>query len=135
MIDGDDVGRDFGTLVVPRIGSLQLTHQVLDELPAGKPWSRSVRCRHAMSTWSGWNAGSPLADLVRHVVATRQGHATIGDHGTSPWLFPDGQPGRPISPYQLTERLRQLGLRPAQAIAENPTNLCLSCGYLGSRGD
>ena len=57
----------------------------------------------------------PLADLVRHVVETRQGHATIGDHGTSPWLFPGGQPGRPISSYQLAERLRQLGLRPGQA--------------------
>jgi hypothetical protein len=57
----------------------------------------------------------PLADLVRQVAATRQGHATIGDHGTSPWLFPGGQPGRPISSYQLAERLRQLGLRPAQA--------------------
>ncbi|MEV5750187.1 hypothetical protein AB0L00_20395 [Actinoallomurus sp. NPDC052308] len=57
----------------------------------------------------------PLADLVRQVAATRQGHATIGDHGTSPWLFPGGQPGRPISSYQLAERLRHLGLRPGQA--------------------
>ena len=30
----------------------------------------------------------------------------------SRWLFPGGQPGRPISSYQLGERLRQLGLRP-----------------------
>ena len=57
----------------------------------------------------------PLAALVLQLVATRSGHAAIGDQGTSPWLFPGGQPGRPISAYQLGERLRQLGLRPGQA--------------------
>jgi hypothetical protein len=57
----------------------------------------------------------PLAGLARQVAATRHGHAAIGDHGTSPWLFPGGQPGRPLSSYQLNERLRQLGIRPAQS--------------------
>ncbi|MQA17296.1 MAG: hypothetical protein GEV09_25175 [Pseudonocardiaceae bacterium] len=57
----------------------------------------------------------PLATLVRQVVATRRGHATIGDHGSSPWLFPGGQPGRPISAYRLGQRLHQLGIRPGQA--------------------
>jgi hypothetical protein len=33
----------------------------------------------------------------------------------SPWLFPGGQPGRPISAFQLAERLRHLGLNPAQS--------------------
>ncbi|MGW2256219.1 hypothetical protein ACWCXH_39735 [Kitasatospora sp. NPDC001660] len=33
----------------------------------------------------------------------------------SPWLFPGGQPGRPISTTQLTQRLNQLGIRPNQA--------------------
>ena len=53
----------------------------------------------------------------RHAVpaATRRGHAAIGDQGTSPWLFPGGQPGRPISAEQLTERLRQIGIRSGQA--------------------
>jgi hypothetical protein len=57
----------------------------------------------------------PLAELVRAVAATRRGHAGLGDQGTSPWLFPGGQPGRPISAFRLTERLRQLGLRSGQA--------------------
>ena len=35
--------------------------------------------------------------------------------GTSPWLFPGGQPGQPISAYQLAERLRQLGIRSGQS--------------------
>ena len=50
----------------------------------------------------------PLDALVLQLVATRHGHAAIGDAGTSPWLFPGGQPGQPISAYQLAERLRQL---------------------------
>ena len=57
----------------------------------------------------------PLAELVRQLVAFRRGHATLGDQGTSRWLFPGGQPGRPISAAHLSERLRQVGLRPSQA--------------------
>jgi hypothetical protein len=57
----------------------------------------------------------PLAGLVRDLAGTRRGHAVIGAPGTSPWLFPGGQPGRPISAFQLTKRLRDLGLNPAQS--------------------
>jgi uncharacterized protein YidB (DUF937 family) len=57
----------------------------------------------------------PLDTLVQQLAATRRGHAAIGDQGTSPWLFPGGQPGRPISAEQLTERLRQIGIRSGQA--------------------
>jgi len=57
----------------------------------------------------------PLAALVLQLVASRHGHGALGDQGTSSWLFPGGQPGRPLSAYQLGERLRQLGLRPGQA--------------------
>lgn len=56
----------------------------------------------------------PLATLVLQLVASRRGHGTLGDEGTSTWLFPGGRPGRPISAAQLSERLRQLGLRPGQ---------------------
>lgn len=57
----------------------------------------------------------PLAELALQLVAIRRGHAVIGDQGTSPWLFPGGQPGKPISDFRLAERLRQLGLRPGQS--------------------
>ena len=57
----------------------------------------------------------PLATLVLHLVATRQGHATTGDQGTSPWLLPGGRPGQPISPCRLGERLRQIGIQPGPA--------------------
>lgn len=52
----------------------------------------------------------PLAGLARHVAATRRGHAVIGGHRTSLWLFPGGQPGRPISGFRMNERLNQLGI-------------------------
>jgi hypothetical protein len=57
----------------------------------------------------------PLAALVHTLIANRSGLAALGDKGTSPWLFPGGQPGRPISAERLAERLRQLGLRSGQA--------------------
>ncbi|SPL88396.1 unnamed protein product [[Actinomadura] parvosata subsp. kistnae] len=57
----------------------------------------------------------PLDDLVRHLLARRRGHAAIGDHATSPWLFPGGQPGRPISSFRLAGRLRDLGIHSGQA--------------------
>jgi hypothetical protein len=57
----------------------------------------------------------PFATLSRDLVATRHGHATTGVHGTSRWLFPGGQPGRPVSADRLGERLRLLGIRPGQA--------------------
>jgi hypothetical protein len=57
----------------------------------------------------------PLDALVLDLIATRRGHAAIGAQEPSPWLFPGGQPGRPISAFQLGQRLRQLGLHPGQA--------------------
>jgi hypothetical protein len=52
----------------------------------------------------------PVDTLVRQLVVTRHGHATLGDQGTSPWLFPGGRPGQPISAARLAERLRQNGI-------------------------
>jgi hypothetical protein len=57
----------------------------------------------------------PLDALTLQVVAARHGHAAIGGQETSPWLFPGGQAGRPISAYQLAGRLRQLGVRSGQS--------------------
>jgi hypothetical protein len=56
----------------------------------------------------------PVAALARTVLANRKGHATIGARQSSPWLFPGGQPGRPISIARLTARLSDLGIRPGQ---------------------
>jgi hypothetical protein len=57
----------------------------------------------------------PLDTLIMRLAATRTGHAAIGASTESDWLFPGGQPGRPISAYRLGERLHALGIRPGQA--------------------
>ena len=57
----------------------------------------------------------PLASLTLRLADERRGHAVTGDQGASRWLFPGGQPGRPISADRLAGRLRQLGLRPDPA--------------------
>ncbi|QXU51796.1 site-specific integrase [Rhodococcus sp. LW-XY12] len=57
----------------------------------------------------------PLSTLVATLVDTRTGHAAIGKRGASPWLFPGGQPGRPLSTAQMGKRLRALGIRPNPA--------------------
>jgi hypothetical protein len=56
----------------------------------------------------------PVATIARTVLASRKGHAAIGARHPSPWLFPGGQPGRPISTDGLTRRLNDLGIRPGQ---------------------
>jgi hypothetical protein len=57
----------------------------------------------------------PLAGLVLGLVDCRRGHAALGDQGTSPWLFPGGRPGHPISSARMTERLRELGIQSGQS--------------------
>ncbi|MFE5668290.1 hypothetical protein ACFQ7W_30725 [Streptomyces niveus] len=55
-----------------------------------------------------------VAELALQQVAARRSHAVLG-RTDSPWLFPGGQPGRPISAWAMGERLRKLGIRLAQA--------------------
>jgi hypothetical protein len=57
----------------------------------------------------------PAASIALAVAANRKGHATIGATDPSPWLFPGGQPGQPISSARLTQRLEALGISPRQA--------------------
>ena len=56
----------------------------------------------------------PLATLVRELLANRQGKAKIGTPDDVPWLFPGGQPGRPLSDSQIGLRLHKIGIRPQQ---------------------
>jgi hypothetical protein len=56
----------------------------------------------------------PLAWLMRELVATRRGHATIGRPRTVPWLFPGGRPGHSLSGDRLGERLRNIGMHPRE---------------------
>jgi hypothetical protein len=56
-----------------------------------------------------------VANLTRHLLTGKRGHATTGAGYPSPWLFPGGQPGRPISATHLGQRLKDLGIQPGQA--------------------
>ncbi|MEU0414749.1 site-specific integrase [Streptomyces griseorubiginosus] len=52
----------------------------------------------------------PIAELALEQVTARRSHAVLAQT-ESPWLFPGGQPGRPISAWAMGERLRKLGIR------------------------
>ena len=56
----------------------------------------------------------PVAELALRQVSARRSHAVLAQTD-SPWLFPGGQPGRPISAWAMGERLRKLGIRLAEA--------------------
>ncbi|UQA92481.1 hypothetical protein [Streptomyces halobius] len=55
----------------------------------------------------------PVAELALQQVAVRRSHAALA-RTDSPWLFPGGQLGRPISVWAMGERLRKLGIRLAE---------------------
>jgi hypothetical protein len=57
----------------------------------------------------------PVAGLARQLLEGKRGHATTGAGDPSPWLFPGGQPGRPVSSGNLGTRLKGLGIQPGQA--------------------
>jgi len=57
----------------------------------------------------------PLDQMVRELVETRAGHAAVGNHRESPWLFPGGRPGQHLSAFRMVERLRQLGVQASRA--------------------
>jgi integrase len=52
-----------------------------------------------------------LARILTGLIAAGRSHAGTGSPITSPWLFPGGMPGQPITPSRLGERLRALGIR------------------------
>ena len=86
-----------------RIATLTLAH--VSESPAGLSLSLGS---HPV------DIPEPLAGLIRELTARRRGHTAIGRADDSTWLFPGGQPGRPISPQRLAARLTLLGI-PARA--------------------
>ncbi|MBV9450713.1 MAG: hypothetical protein JO345_32965 [Streptosporangiaceae bacterium] len=89
---------------VARISRLTTSHVTIDG-PAVK-----IRLGPAPIALPG-----PVADLTRQLLDGKRGHATTGAGQPSPWLFPGGQPGRPISASHLGQRLKDLGIQPGQA--------------------
>ncbi|MEV5205625.1 hypothetical protein [Streptomyces sp. NPDC053720] len=56
---------------------------------------------------------APVAELALQQIEVRRSHAVLG-RTDSPWLFPGGQPGGPISAWAMGERLREIEIRLAQ---------------------
>ena len=52
-----------------------------------------------------------LGRILTELTRTGRAHTGTGSPATSPWLFPGGMPGRPITPSRLGERLRAIGIR------------------------
>ncbi len=52
-----------------------------------------------------------LARILTDLITAGRPYTGTGSPIISPWLFPGGMPGQPITPSQLGERLRALGIR------------------------
>lgn len=52
----------------------------------------------------------PLGALLIQLIAEGKPYTGIGSPAQTPWLFPGGLPGRPITASQLAHRLRALGI-------------------------
>jgi integrase len=52
----------------------------------------------------------PLGVILTDLIRTGRTHTGTGSPLTTPWLFPGGLPGQPITPGRLSGRLRALGI-------------------------
>ena len=52
----------------------------------------------------------PLGVILTELVRTGRSHTGTGSPATTPWLFPGGLPGRPITASRLGQRLNILGI-------------------------
>jgi hypothetical protein len=52
----------------------------------------------------------PLGVILTELIRTGRSHTGTGSPVTTPWLFPGGLPGRPITAARLGQRLRILGV-------------------------
>jgi len=52
----------------------------------------------------------PLAVILTELIRAGRPHTGTGSPASTPWLFPGGLPGRPITAAQLGQRLRTLGV-------------------------
>jgi hypothetical protein len=52
----------------------------------------------------------PLGVILTELIRAGRSHVGTGSPASTPWLFPGGLPGRPITPARLGQRLRTLGI-------------------------
>lgn len=105
---------DDTLLLVDRVaGSLLLCYaQPLSRITA---ITRDQITRHPRHTTITFGASDivvpqPLAGLLAAQLDTTPTYASVGAPATSPWLFPGGHAGRPLTPARLGARLNKLGL-------------------------
>ena len=55
-------------------------------------------------------APEPLAVILTELIRTGRSHTGTGSPADTPWLFPGGLPGQPITAARLGQRLRNLGI-------------------------
>jgi len=55
---------------------------------------------------------APLGVILTDLTRTGRTHTGTGSPAISPWLFPGGLPGRPITAPRLGDRLRAIGIHP-----------------------
>ncbi|MDJ0464663.1 hypothetical protein [Streptomyces sp. H27-C3] len=58
---------------------------------------------------------APLDELVRRLVRRRRGHSAVRLADEPSWLLPGGHAGRPMAAAHLSNRLKQIGIRPRAA--------------------
>jgi hypothetical protein len=52
----------------------------------------------------------PLRVVLTELIRTGRSHTGTGSPATTPWLFPGGLPGQPVTAARLGQRLRILGI-------------------------
>jgi integrase len=52
----------------------------------------------------------PPGAILTELISAGRSHAGTGSPAATPWLFPGGLPGRPITAARLGQRLRNLGI-------------------------
>ena len=104
-------------------GSLDLTDRAAGcmVLLYGQPLSRIAAMTTSQVTSHGGTVDirlgdhdvpvpEPLGIVLTELIRTGRTHTGTGSPAASPWLFPGGMPGQPITPGRLGGRLRALGI-------------------------
>ena len=79
-----------------------------EELEPFRPHRTPERLRLGLPIEPATEGLEPLRFVLHRLTAA------LTDQRASPWLFPGGRPGQPISASRLAERLRHIGMRSGQ---------------------
>ena len=69
----------------------------------------------------------PLGVILTELIRTGRTHTGTGSPLTTPWLFPGGLPGRPVTASRLGQRLNTLGIYAMAGRRATLTDLAAHC--------